>query len=574
MEQLVDDVTFTRRGVSVVNRAGNQLEGGLKWMLEQMLRSPTGQDMRSQGGQWKRRDVRRYLRQVEQWLEQLLASVHITSGQPARGTEITTMRHRNSFLQDRNIFVVDGQVMTVIRYHKSQSQWDKPKIVPRFLPVQLGHTMVIYLAYVQRWVEYLRVQVLGETGRDYDYIWADERGPWDTGRMTRIIKHETAKRLGATLTTLDYRHVAVGIGRRMVGEQFSRGYQDDVGEGEEAEVEKEEGESVLELQSTRTTQIGINNYSVPVDIVKHLSERSIEVFRPLSEQWHQFLGLTMDRDRQQKPRREIQDQMTGPGIKQTRITVKKNSGMKIEREEQMEVGADAEQRAEGIDRGRIGNQRPYDTTEPPIDSDRYNKRVKRIEHTDMAIQQALQQVLGGPDAQFKSVEQGQAIRAVVAGVTPLVVVLPTGGGKSLLFMVPARLADAGVTVVVVPFRALIGDLLQRLAGAGIEAIEWQYGQTDPAAVVVVSADIAGDDGFLGYARVLQHKQLLRRVVIDECHLIFTASKWRWKLAELKQLRVLGCPLVLLTAILPPGLEEELGDSMHIRCAQYIRASTV
>jgi hypothetical protein len=48
------------------------------------------------------------------------------------------MRHRNGSLQDRNIFVADGQIMTVSRYHKSQSQWDKPKIVPRFLPPQLG----------------------------------------------------------------------------------------------------------------------------------------------------------------------------------------------------------------------------------------------------------------------------------------------------------------------------------------------------------------------------------------------------------------------------------------------------
>ena len=52
----------------------------------------------------------------------LIVCVHITSGQPGRGLEITTMRHRNRLLQDRNIFVIDRQVMTVVRYHKSQSQ--------------------------------------------------------------------------------------------------------------------------------------------------------------------------------------------------------------------------------------------------------------------------------------------------------------------------------------------------------------------------------------------------------------------------------------------------------------------
>jgi hypothetical protein len=34
-------------------------------------------------------------------------------------------------LQDRNIFVVGGVVMTDVRYHKSQSQWNKPMAVPQ-----------------------------------------------------------------------------------------------------------------------------------------------------------------------------------------------------------------------------------------------------------------------------------------------------------------------------------------------------------------------------------------------------------------------------------------------------------
>ncbi|KAL5430422.1 hypothetical protein PMIN07_012600 [Paraphaeosphaeria minitans] len=61
--------------------------------------------------------------------------------------------------------------------------------------------------------------------------------------------------------------------------------------------------------------------------------------------------------------------------------------------------------------------------------------------------------------------------AMVNGQTPLVVVLPTGGGKSLLFMVPACLNHAGVTVVVVPFRALIEDLATRIRARGIDCVE-------------------------------------------------------------------------------------------------------
>ena len=56
-------------------------------------------------------------------------------------------------------------------------------------------------------------------------------------------------------------------------------------------------------------------------------------------------------------------------------------------------------------------------------------------------------------------QQEQAMYAVLDRHTPLVVVLPTGRGKSLLFTVPALLEASRVTVVVVPYRALIKNLV-------------------------------------------------------------------------------------------------------------------
>jgi hypothetical protein len=62
-----------------------------------------------------------------------------------------------------------------------------------------------------------------------------------------------------------------------VGELFSRGYQDNVGKTEEVEVDNN-SKDVLKLQNLRTTAIGVGNYSVLIDIVKHLSVQSIDAF--------------------------------------------------------------------------------------------------------------------------------------------------------------------------------------------------------------------------------------------------------------------------------------------------------
>ncbi|KAJ4329600.1 hypothetical protein N0V87_010726, partial [Didymella glomerata] len=545
LKQVVDDVTFTKRRMSFVDALGNKLQGGLDWMLRRAINTRGGRRLKRADGQWSVKSVRQYLRQVDRFLEVLLCSVHITSGQPGRGSEITTIRHRNGILQDRNIFVVDGQVMTVVRYHKSQSQLDKPKVVPRFLPPRLGQVMVLYLAYLQPFREYLTVQVLG--GSFSDYVWADAQGPWGTDRLTRALRRETGKRLGVPLHTLDYRHTAVGIGRVAVGERFSKGYQDEIGEVDEAEVD-EEGEDVMELQNARTTLMGVGNYSVPIDIVKHLSVRSIEAFRPLSAMWHRFLGLDGKLAAAQ-------------GTQTSNIDL-------IRRAKKRERSGD---NSDGDDDGDDDDNSYNDSQGRQA---AFMQRGKK----ETLVRKAMQQVLGQQDVGFRSAEQELALHAVIDGQTPLVVVLPTGGGKSLLFSVPACMDDAGVTVVVVPYRALIEDLVDRMQKRGIDCVEWKHGESSPAAVVVVSADAAGDitsnGNFLGYANMLSDKGLLRQVVVDECHLVITLTDWRPNLALVKNLRLLPCLIVLLKATLPPVREGELATSMLLPCATYIRASTV
>jgi superfamily II DNA helicase RecQ len=110
--------------------------------------------------------------------------------------------------------------------------------------------------------------------------------------------------------------------------------------------------------------------------------------------------------------------------------------------------------------------------------------------------------------------------------TPLIIILPTGRRKSLLFTLPAYIKGAGVTVVIMPYRALIKDLVSRIYKYSVDCIEWKHSESNPASIVIVSADVAGDvtsnGNFLGYAQLLKGKELLQRIILDECHLVLTA----------------------------------------------------
>ena len=553
LESIQDDVTFTSRGYSFLSRPGNELGGGFEWIVQRLVRSHVGQKMRADG-RWHHRHVRRYLRKVDRFLELLLFLVHTTGGQPARGTEITTARYQNGFLQDRNIFVMDGQIVFVSRYHKTQSLWDKPRVIPRFLPWRVSQLFGVFLAYVHPLSEHLVSHV---TGRSWsDYVWASRNGPWETERLTRVVARETAIWLGCRLTTLEYRHAAITLGREFVGAQFGHGFREQVGEEaiEEPEMELESG---LDLQAGRTEKIGVQTYGVPVDIVQHLSIRSVQFFRQLSEKWHSFLELPSSREQQEQ-------QCTKRHQKPHRPPLVGHNGAEAKR------SCDAlEDEPRAPKHPRTGTFSA--TSAAPVHA---RTNLEDVAATDAELQLAMQKVLGQTQTSFRSAEQELAMMAILQGKSPLVVILPTGGGKSLLFMVPACLTDPGVTVVVVPFRALLNDLSDRLEKAGIEHIEWRGGQVNPAAIVLVSADFAGRWNFLTYASSLDQKGLLRRVVVDECHLTYTASHYRARLAQLKNLRFLSCPMVLMTATQPPMLEHELAEAMLVRGAQYIRASTV
>jgi hypothetical protein len=51
-----------------------------------------------------------------------------------------------------------------------------------------------------------------------EYIWADQNGTWKTDHLTRIIARKAQMRLKVRLTTHDYRHFAIALGRFEVGE--------------------------------------------------------------------------------------------------------------------------------------------------------------------------------------------------------------------------------------------------------------------------------------------------------------------------------------------------------------------
>ncbi|KAG9881236.1 hypothetical protein KCU94_g20015, partial [Aureobasidium melanogenum] len=205
-------------------------------------------------------------------------------------------------------------------------------------------------------------------------------------------------------------------------------------------------------------------------------------------------------------------------------------------------------------------------------------RRPTAQEKERAIRKALKKPMddNAVTIRYRSKAQGEALgRIMDGGFNVLTVVLPTAGGKTLLFTAPACLEeDVGVTIVVVPFRKLIDETVREAQKTVGDCEEWSHSTVDPAALVVVSVDKMHDH-FWSYARQMVEQGRLRRVVVDECHLLVTSHSWRPHLVELEKLKSLGVPMVMLTATLPRYTEVELRRSLGIGIGMMslIRACT-
>ncbi|BCR87440.1 uncharacterized protein ACHE_40003A [Aspergillus chevalieri] len=178
------------------------------------------------------------------------------------------------------------------------------------------------------------------------------------------------------------------------------------------------------------------------------------------------------------------------------------------------------------------------------------ERRHQLQTMDMAA--ALQQMTGQAGMQFQGI-QAPAMAAIQQGKSPVVAVMPTGGGKSMLFMLPAWAVPGGTTIVVVPLISLRQDMQQRCRRLGIPCMAWDRQQPcDEAAIVLVTPESAVTPDFHSFINRLVVMQRLDRVVIDECHIIMNQQKnFRSAMAQLGKLVRARTQMVFLTATLPP-----------------------
>lgn len=179
--------------------------------------------------------------------------------------------------------------------------------------------------------------------------------------------------------------------------------------------------------------------------------------------------------------------------------------------------------------------------------------------------------------------QEDVIRSVEEGNDALVL-MPTGGGKSITFQVPA-LAREGICLVITPLIALMKDQVDRLKKMDIRAMAIHAGMTSDEISISLDNCIYGNYKFLYISperlrsevfRVRVQKMNVCLVAVDEAHCI---SQWGYdfrpsylKIAELRDLLVEDVPFLALTATATKTVVSDIMEKLRFRQKKVLSTS--
>jgi ATP-dependent DNA helicase RecQ len=170
--------------------------------------------------------------------------------------------------------------------------------------------------------------------------------------------------------------------------------------------------------------------------------------------------------------------------------------------------------------------------------------------------------------------QEDIIRSVLEGRDTLAL-LPTGGGKSVCFQVPALLTE-GLCIVITPLIALMKDQVEQLRKRDILAVAIHSGMSRQQIDIMLDNAMFGGMKFLYISPerirtelfIARFKQMnVGLIAVDEAHCI---SQWGYdfrppylQIATLREIKP-GVPFIALTATATDPVQEDIMDKLAFR----------
>ena len=451
-------------------------------------------------------------------LNQLLANLHHTvPGQPSRIAELCDFRLRNG-LRGRNIFFNHGDIWLVTRRVKYETLVQREEFIPVKLPPELCQLYKKYLVFI-RPVEIdfaRRLWGMDRASLYHEYLYVIDGVRLLEDRFYIQFKRWTELYFKCNLGVRGYRQSVIVIARAYLGTE----YELELEEEDDALIKQRGHGSMADrrcygVQSAYLTTLSsdlmfrfghmsewwwrLTQFApgkpplLPLDLRR--KSQDADIYSPLSASSHSAVVQQLNYDEEKFAAmisagvataiRSLKDEMDGiiqtsvaAGVAEVLARQSSNSMTLTRQSSSTLVSTPADMDIEPHFSSSEPHPMPLSITSntsgvQPMDVDSDN-----ASHTAHHYLRLFYKDKTNP--RFRSQGQQKMVEMAFAGTQNFIGVLPTGGGKSLVFLLPAFAAtidppEGGLvqkTLVVIPNKSLMVDTLRKALDAGVSCVQW------------------------------------------------------------------------------------------------------
>ncbi|KAE8218229.1 hypothetical protein CF319_g7855 [Tilletia indica] len=521
------------------------------------------------------------------FLTALRLAIYLTSGVPPRGTELNEATMKNGAgTRLRSFFLgTGGEVILDLTYSKMEHTATRSQQNLRYLHPTVGKAVALYACTIRPLMDTL---YLLEHRQERVYMWnipdvEEERGSdkWATDSLSRELGYRsTAAGVGMEFGVNSFRqfaeavihaHFRSGPLRNLIdGLLADAGDNDtDFDQIEEAahlaeasmrnKSEKGKGRTMVNdthdayaAQSGRTLRTSYARYGVDTTLRRGMDQAVLCEARLVSRTWQGHWGLLMP--------------ATSGGTSSWSSDSESPSASFASEESVLHSPSSASTTAGG--RTSTPSVASYTSGEG---ASKQRAATGRIPLTVEQTMNLMVLMRGRPNfVGLKSDAIADALPLMLNDVTHLAAVARTGGGKSLFWQMsamekPHHPTVSSITIVVIPYNALIKDVERVAEQLGLSHARWEENEFDTStdgnpALLLISLNKAVSQPFLTWLSDPTNRSRISRVIVDEAHVLID-EQFRQCVKRFANLTTLlsNKKFIFTSATIPPKKEKDLLD---------------
>lgn len=535
-----------------------------------------------------------YLKKAQHLQELLLVLSHVVGGGTARATEIATYQCENDSSSTRNVYVQQGEVILISRYNKTQSMTGRDKTIARVMDRDTSKLFFLYFIIIKPFEVMLVAFLHGDTiARSHaKYLFVENGVPHSESRIRACIQSVFSSS-GIPFNLIQYRHYQCAMSSRFLSSRYVQLLHDSSGLDEQIPGLEDSDLSLVDVshqQSGHSAATSSRTYATGAHTIRGMASQQLLNFRNASRAWQSlFLNkisgrvdddvqdiCNMDESIESAENKALKCQELNDVVKRVVENALKNFS------EQHSVLGTRKLTNSAVESENVSGQKVTCKYSSSLENKRWKVSWclrRKNELMDLIrLQPYLQKMRNDTGAKFRSANQMRAVAEALDRKQDIIVVMPTGSGKSDIFLLPSFIEGPDkVTIVVVPLQALIEDLRRRCISMNICVGTWTERDVEGIQVLILAVEHLNLPQYGALLGELCNTGRLSRIVVDEAHLTALWSSFR---EPLRRLHRTLCPTsvpvqrILLSATIPPSDEQKVARAHGLDQFIVERCSTM